>query len=490
MAGAGSVSAGSTAFFTDHYELTMLDAAIASGVASHRAVFEAFARRLPPGRAYGVVGGTARLLEEIQRFRFGDAELSWLAGRGFLAPATLEWLAEFRFSGTIDGYREGEVFFAGSPVLTVESAFGEAVLLETLVLSVLNFDSAVAATAARMVGAAAGRGLIEMGGRRTHEVAAVAAARIACALGFTATSNLEAGRRWGVPTAGTAAHAFVLAHGDDASAFAAQIARLGTETTLLVDTFDTAAGIRAAVSAAHAFGAPGPGAIRIDSGDLAAEARRARKLLDELGATETAIVASGDLDEFSIFALENGPDGRAPDGRAPIDAYGVGTRLVTGSGAPTADMIYKLVAVSGRPSAPGSSGAGAALSPVAKRSIGKETIGGRKVAWRELDDAGAAVREWVAVEGDGPPLAMRARLLQVPLVVDGEVVYRPSLEEIGVHHRLALAELGPRRLSLRTDSPLLEVRLHDGPVHDGPVHDGPVATGVAAPAVAPAEVKR
>lgn len=431
---------GSTALLTDHYELTMLDAALASGAAERRSVFEVFARHLPTGRAYGVVGGTGRLLEAIGHFRFGDRELSYLRSRQFLAPETLDWLGAYRFSGSIVGYPEGDVFFPGSPVLTVEAPFGEAVILETLVLSVLNFDSAVAAAGARMVSAARGRDLIEMGGRRVHEQAAVAAARMACLVGFAATSNLEAGRQYGVPTSGTAAHAFMLVHDDEEAAFAAQVSRLGVETTLLVDTFDVEQGIRRAVAAARALGAPGPGAVRIDSGDVAAEARTARTLLDSLGATSTHIVVSGDLDEFRLEALAE----------APIDAFGVGTKLVTGSGAPTAEMIYKLVAV-GDGDGP--------LRSVEKRSLAKETIGGRKRAWRLLDSAGCIHEELLVVDGSGSAgsagLPSGALPVQVSLVENGTTVHRPSLEEIAAHHRRAKGLLPPSAHDLRAPAAAL-----------------------------------
>ncbi|HWW54281.1 MAG TPA: nicotinate phosphoribosyltransferase [Acidimicrobiales bacterium] len=437
----------STALLTDHYELTMLDAALASGAAERQAVFEVSARHLPAGRSYGVVGGVGRLLDAIERFRFGPPELDYLRSRQFLAPETLDWLGEYRFGGSITGYPEGEVFFPGSPVLTVEAPFGAAVILETLVLSILNFDSAVAAAGARMVTAALGRGLIEMGGRRVHEQAAVAAARMACLVGFSATSNLEAARRFGVPTSGTAAHAFTLAHDDEEAAFAAQLARLGIKTTLLVDTFDVQQGIHRAVAAARAFGAPGPGAVRIDSGDLAAEARNARALLDALGATSTGIVASGDLDEFSLAALAD----------APIDAYGVGTKLVTGSGAPTAEMIYKLVAVAA------GSGTDAPMRPVEKRSLAKETIGGRKRAWRVLDSAGVARQELLVVGAADAELPLGAFPLQVSLVENGEIVHRPSLEQIGAHHQRAKRQLPPEAHDLRAaTTALTPIVVHDG----------------------------
>lgn len=421
----------STGLLTDHYELTGLDAALRSGVAHHRATFELFARHLPAGRRYGVVAGLARAIDAVARFRFGPDELGYLADRGFLHPATLEWLAAYRFAGRIDGYRDGELFFPYSPVLTVESTFGEALVLETILLSVLNHDAAVAAAASRMVSAAAGRTTIEGGGRRTHEEAAVAAALAAHVAGVDVTANLEAGRRHGLATAGTAMHAFTLAHPSEEAAFAAQVAAFGPSGTFLVDTYDTTEGIRRAVAAAG----PEIGAIRIDSGDLAAEAHAARALLDELGATGCQIVVSGDLDEFSMADLAT----------APVDRYLLGTRLVTGSGAPTAELVYKLVAVADAP------GADAPLRPVAKTSAGKGHRGGRKVATRIVDAAGVAVEERVLAPGEVPtplPDAHDERGLQVPWVIDGEPVRPFSPAAARAHHAAAKAELPPEALRL------------------------------------------
>jgi nicotinate phosphoribosyltransferase len=382
----------STALLTDRYELTMLAAALADGTAMRRCTFEVFARRLPDGRRYGVVAGTARVLEAITRFRFADAELDALSS--VLDRDTLDWLAGYRFTGDVEGYPEGELYFPGSPVLTVTGTFAEAVVLETVALSILNHDCAIASAAARMVTAAGGRPLIEMGSRRTHEEAAVAAARAAYLAGFASTSNLEAGRRFRVPTTGTSAHAFVLLHDDEERAFASQVAALGAKTTLLVDTYDIRTGIERAVAAAG----PELGAIRIDSGDLGEWARQAREQLDGLGARATRIVLSGDLDEYAIAALR----------AEPVDAYGVGTSVVTGSGAPTAGMVYKLVEVEGR--------------PVAKRSSAKESRGGRKSAMRRHKPTGTALEEVVAPVAAGVRPGPHDRLLSVPLVRAGVTV--------------------------------------------------------------------
>jgi len=217
----------STALFTDHYELTMLQAALSQGTAERRSVFEVFTRRLPEGRRYGVIAGTGRVLDAVENFRFDDAVLGFLRARGVVDEPTLEWLAGYRFRGDIWGYPEGEVYFPGSPILRVEGTFAECVLLETVILSILNHDSAIAAAASRMSAAAGGRALIEMGARRTHELAAVAASRAAYVGGFDTTSDLAAGFRYDIPTVGTSAHAFTLLHDSERDAFTAQVASLG-----------------------------------------------------------------------------------------------------------------------------------------------------------------------------------------------------------------------------------------------------------------------
>jgi nicotinate phosphoribosyltransferase len=425
----------STALLTDHYELTMVDAALHDGFGERWSVFEVFARSLPSGRRYGVVAGLDRVIDAVERFRFDEDVLAYLDRRGFLRDETLDHLADYRFRGRIDAYREGELYFADSPVLTVHGRFVDAVLLETVILSILNHDSAVASASARMAQAAQGRPLMEFGGRRTHEEAGIAAARAAYLAGFAGTSNLEAGRRHGVPTLGTSAHAFTLLHDDEAQTFAGQIAALGRDTTLLVDTYDIEAGIRRAVEA----GGPGLDAVRIDSGDLAKEAKEGRQVLDGAGMTRTRIVASGDLDEYRLTELQP----------APIDAYGVGTSVVTGSGHATAGFVYKLVARSrsGDPAAP--------VEPVAKTIGVKATVGGRKRARRVLEH-GTAVEERLTSWDDGDtPDPHEARPLQVPVLADGETLHRPSLGEIRDHHRRAIGELPPEALGVADGAPAI-----------------------------------
>jgi nicotinate phosphoribosyltransferase len=394
----------SSAFRTDRYELTMVDAAIQSGTADRECMFEAFARRLPAGRRYGILAGTGRLLELIRQFRFTDAELTWMQDNSVVRPPTIDWLADYSFSGNIWGYREGEAYFPGSPLLVVDATFAEGVVLETLVLSVLNYDTSVASAAARMVSVGLGRPIAEMGSRRTSEYAAVAAARAAYIAGFASTSNLEAGRSWGIPTMGTAAHSFTLLHDSEEDAFRAQVAAFGTDTTLLVDTYDIETGIELAVKVAG----PQLGAIRIDSGDLPIVVAAARAQLDALGAVNTRITVTSDLDEYSIAALSG----------SPVDAFGVGTSVVTGSGSPAAGMVYKLVAHQ--------NGAGDWVS-VAKTSASKASVGGRKNAFRSLDANGIA-RQEIIVLGDGPAgepetdaEAVKERPLLVPLITDGDI---------------------------------------------------------------------
>ncbi len=429
-----------TSLLTDQYELTMVEAALRSGAAQRRSVFEVTARRLPAGRRYGVMAGIDRLLAAIGRFRFDEEELDHLGAAGIVNAETLTFLAGYRFSGHIWGCQDGEVYSPDTPLLVVEGSFAEAVVLETLVLSVLNHDCAIAAAASRMVSAAGGRPLIEMGSRRTHEMAAVDGALAAYICGFDGTSNLEAGRRYGVPTLGTSAHSFTLAHDTEREAFAAQVAALGSGTTLLVDTYDVADAVATAVEVAG----PGLGAVRLDSGDLLALAFDVRAQLDELGNVDTRIVVTGDLDEYAIAALA----------AAPVDSYGVGTSLVTGSGAPTAGLVYKLVAraVDGDPGAP--------VEAVAKRAPGKPSRGGRKTVWRRLAGSGRGVADVVRVlDAAEPSDAIAAggpgRPLLVPLMREGQPVWTPGTAESRKHHEEAMAQLPAHARQLSPGDPAL-----------------------------------
>lgn len=420
----------STALNTDRYELTMLQAALQSGKALRQCVFEVFTRQLPAGRRYGVVAGTGRVLEAIQNFRFEAEELDFLEANSVVDGDTLTWLANYKFSGSVSGYREGELYFGHSPILTVEGTFAEAVILETVILSILNYDSAVASAAARMKSVASGRRLIEMGSRRAHEEAAVAAARAAFIAGFDATSNLSAGAKYGIETTGTSAHAFTLLHDNEEQAFKAQIASMGIETTLLVDTYD----VKKAVETAVRLTDGRIRAVRLDSGDLATSAVEVRRQLDELGAKQTKITVTSDLDEYTIAALAI----------APIDSYGVGTSLVTGSGYPTAGFVYKLVAHSDN----------GEWVDVAKTSKLKTNRGGKKYASRLVEN-GVAKFEQISNE----PQAGRA--LQVPFITNGQI----ATEYLGgqgatlarEHHKLAISELPAGALRLSRGEPAIPV---------------------------------
>ena len=437
----------STALLTDHYELTMLQAALRAGTAHRRSVFELFPRRLPEGRTYGVVAGVGRALDAFERFVFDDEVLGVLREHEIVDEATLAWLSGYRFSGDIWGYPEGEMYFPYSPLLTVESTFAEAVLLETMLLSILNHDSAVASAASRMTWAAAGRPCIEMGSRRTHEEAAVAAARAAYIAGFDRTSNLAARQRYGVPTGGTSAHSFILLHDTEREAFAAQVESLGAQTSLLVDTYDVAEAVRMGVEIAG----PGLGAVRIDSGDLGVLAQQVRDQLDEVGATGTKIIVTSDLDEYAIAALA----------AAPVDGYGVGTALVTGSGHPTCGFVYKLVARS--------DDAGAMVS-VAKKSKDKVSVGGRKFAMRRRSIKGVAEAEVIGV-GKPPTDDGDDRPLLVPLVRDGAVVGREDLETIRKRHLSARDELPIRARQLSRREPIIPTEFVDNPAETGPLDE-------------------
>ena len=433
-------SATSPSLLTDRYELTMLTSFVTDGSVQHPAVFEAFARRLPEGRRYGVLAGLGRLLPLVDNFTFDPDEVDWLRSQGVVNDVTADYLRDFRFTGDIDAYPEGDLYFPGSPILTVRGTLGECVVLETLILSVLNHDSAIASAATRMVTAAGGRGgrpLVEMGSRRTHEDAAVAVARAAYVAGFASSSNLAAGRLHDVPTVGTAAHAFTLAYRSEAEAFRSQIDAQGLGTTLLVDTYDIAKGIRTAVEVAG----PGLGAIRIDSGDLAEESAAARALLDRIGATKTRIIVTSDLDEYVITALAD----------APIDGYGVGTRIATGSGHPTASMVYKLVAVADSVDGP--------LRPVAKTSHDKLSVGGHKTAYRAYDDDGVLVREWYRTDGQDPGCVP----VQVAAIRGGRIVHAPTIGEVRDHCAVALATLPPAAHGVSSAEPYLSATLDTSP---------------------------
>ena len=420
----------------------MLDAALKDGTAHRRCTFELFGRRPPATRRFGVVAGTGRILEALERFEFDAEQIDWLKDQGIISEEAAQFLASWRFTGDIWGYAEGECYFPGSPLLTVEGTFADCTLLETLLLSILNHDCAVASAASRMTIAAHGRPCMDMGARRAHERAAISAARAAIIGGFQGTSDLEAAKRYGIRCIGTAAHAFTLLHDTERDAFDSQVAKLGTGTTLLVDTYDIRQGVINAVAAARASGGE-LGAVRLDSGDLVAEAFKVRGQLDAMGATTTKITVTSDLDEYAIAAL----------GAAPVDSYGVGTKLVTGSGVPTAALVYKVVQ---REDANG------AIVSVAKKAESKSTVGGRKVAGRVMGEDGYATEELLLVgtsfeEGQALLAERGARPLQVQLVRGGVI----DADAWGPE---ALSRAQERHLRARNELPYQAWRLSEGEV--------------------------
>jgi len=352
-----------SALFTDLYELTMLQAYFADGM-ERDAVFEVFFRELPEHRNYVMAAGLDDVLDFLEALRFHDDDIEWLAGLGQFSDAFLERLRGFGFSGEVHAVPEGTLVFGNEPILQVMAPLPEAQLIETFVLNQLHVQSLAATKAARVVTAAGGRAVVDFGSRRSHGTdAALKVARGSYVAGVAATSNLAAARLYGIPPSGTMAHSFVQSHADEAGAFRS-FAREFPETTLLVDTYDTLAGVRRVIELARELGDDfRVRAVRLDSGDLLDLSRRARALLDEAGLDDMKIIASSSLDEYRIAALI--------EADAPIDGFGVGTELHVSGDTPDIDLSYKLVAYAGEPRM--------------KLSSGKVTLPGRKQVFREQE---------------------------------------------------------------------------------------------------------
>jgi nicotinate phosphoribosyltransferase len=350
--------------FTDLYELTMAQAFWAEGMEG-QAVFELFFRKMPEGRNYMIAAGLDDALKSIEELRIGAEDLAYLRSLGLFSEPFLDRLKTLHFSGEVWAVPEGTVVFPNEPIVQVIAPIVEAQVIETIVLNQIQFPSLAASKAARMVSAAAGRSVIEFGARRAHSAeAALKVARAAYLVGATGTSIVLAGRRFGIPVFGTMAHSYIQSHEDEFAAFEA-FARLYPETTLLVDTYDTLAGVRKVIALSHKLGNTFRiHAIRLDSGDLAALARQARAMLDAAGLGDVRIFASGGLDEHEIAALVAAG--------APIDAFGVGTRLAVSEDAPACDIAYKLVEYNGRPRM--------------KLSLGKVIYPSRKQVFRTIED--------------------------------------------------------------------------------------------------------
>ncbi|SCL33029.1 nicotinate phosphoribosyltransferase [Micromonospora rhizosphaerae] len=367
-----------TGLRTDLYELRMAASYLHRGMVEP-ATFSLFARRLPRQRGFLVAAGLAEALAFLESFAFDDDELAYLRDVVGLDESTLSTLAGLRFTGDVCAVPEGRVVFADEPLLEVTAPIAEAQLVETGVLNLITFHTTVASKAARCRLAAGGAQLIDFAFRRTHGIEAGAGvARASAIAGFAATSHVEAARRYGLKPSGTMAHSYVEAFPDERAAFRAFAADFPTNPIFLVDTYDTPAGVRAAVDVITELGLTGPVAVRLDSGDLAALAVQARAILDGAGLTQAQIVASGSLDEDVIAAI-------VAKG-APIDGYGVGTRMGVSYDAPSLDSAYKLVAVGDR--------------PVLKLSPGKATLPGPKQVFRDPTGASGDV---VGLREEPPP---------------------------------------------------------------------------------------
>ena len=357
-----------SALSTDLYEINMAASYLRRGM-TEPATFSLFVRDLPPAWGFLVACGLERCLEYLERLRFADEDLAYLRDTQGYPEETLHALADLRFTGDVWAVPEGRVVFADEPLLEVTAPLPEAQLVETYLLNQVTYQTAIASKAARCRLAAPDKQMVDFAFRRVHGAeAALAVARATSLVGFAATSNVEAARVLGIRATGTMAHSYVEAFPSEADAFRAFAEDFSDRVVLLVDTYDTERGVEKAIEVARDLGVRLRG-IRLDSGDLAALAKEARRLLDDAGLEDTQILASGGLDEHAIAALESAG--------APIDAFGVGTKVGVSADAPYLDSVYKLVAYAGR--------------PVAKLSTAKATLPGPKQVWRLPGMAGDTI---------------------------------------------------------------------------------------------------
>jgi nicotinate phosphoribosyltransferase len=424
--GAAWADASNVALLTDLYELTMAQAYLAEGL-SGPAVFSLFARRLPPGRNYLVAAGLEDALRILEGMRFEPEALEWLASLGLFDDRLLAWLASFRFSGEVEAVPEGTPLFGGEPLLEVTAPIAEAQLVETVVMNQVHLQTVAASKAARVVTAARGRTVVDFGARRMHGAdAAVKVARAAYLAGCDSTSDVLAGRLYGIPLAGTMAHSWVQAHASEIEAFRA-FTGTWPRTVLLVDTYDTLAGVRQVARLARELGPDfRVTAVRLDSGDLLELSRAARRILDEAGLSQVGIFASGGLDERAIDRLVRAG--------APIGGFGVGTAMGVSEDAPALDVAYKLVSYDGRERL--------------KLSPGKELLPGPKQVFR-IERGGKAERDVLARRGEDPA----GRPLLVPAMRGGRRLAGPTLPEAREHAHRERERLPERILSLDPADP-------------------------------------
>jgi nicotinate phosphoribosyltransferase len=412
---------------TDLYQLTMLHTYYRSRMEA-TAVFEFFVRKLPPNRNFMMAAGLEQALDFLEQARFGPEELDWVARSGFFTPEFVKHLEQWRFTGDVHAMPEGTVFFPDEPILRVTAPMPQAQLVESRLINLIHFESLVATKAARSVLVAPGKQLVDFGLRRAHGAeAGLLAARAAYIAGYASTATVLAGSRFGIPVVGTMAHSFVQAHDEEAQAFIDFARAFPKGTVFLVDTYDTEAGVRKVAALAPRLRREGIAVqgVRLDSGDLVSLARSARRILDDAGLRDTAIFASGNLDEYRLRELL--------EAGAPIDGFGVGTSLVTSADAPYLDAVYKLQEYAGRPRR--------------KRSEAKATWPGRKQVFRVSEPAGRFHHDVVTVEGDrqdGEPLLR-------PVMRSGRRSGDPEpLSKIRARAAAQLAQLPPRLTVLET----------------------------------------
>jgi nicotinate phosphoribosyltransferase len=414
------------ALLTDLYQLTMVTAYQSLGL-ERTASFEFFVRQLPPARGFLVAAGLEQALDYLEALRLGPDELDWLEGTGRFRPGALRRLEDFRFTGDVDAMPEGSVFFAGEPVLRVTAPLPEAQFVESRIINLLNFQSMIASKAARCRLAAGDRRLADFGLRRAQGAEAGLLAARACYLaGFDATATVQAGRSFGIPVTGTMAHSFVQAHADEAAAFR-DFARIHPRgLTLLIDTYDTLRAAHKVVGLCRE-GVPVE-AVRLDSGNLGDLAREVRGILDAGGCSAVQIVASGNLDEYEIARLLRGG--------APIDAFGVGTRLDVSVDAPYLDCVYKLQEYAGRPRR--------------KRSTGKATWPGRKQVFRDYGPDGLIRTDTIGLVDEPLP----GRPMLAPVMRGGRRLAQPTLAGIRAQVQRELATLPAECHRLRDPEPV------------------------------------
>ncbi|MDO8990543.1 MAG: nicotinate phosphoribosyltransferase [Sideroxyarcus sp.] len=403
---------------TDLYQLAMLQGYFERGM-HETAVFEFFVRKLRPGRGFLLAAGLEQVLDFLEQARFAPQELEWLRATGRFSDAFIAWLADWRFEGDVHAMPEGTVCFADEPLLRVTAPLPQAQLIETRLINLLHFQTLIASKAARSVLAAPDKLLVDFGLRRAHGAeAGLLAARAAYLAGFSGTATVEAGMRFGIPLFGTMAHSFVQAHDSETAAFRNFAHAQRDNTVLLLDTYDTEAAAHKVVALAPELAAQGIAikGVRLDSGDLDTLARRVRRILDDGGLRTVTVFASGDLDEYRLRDL-------LAQG-APIDGFGIGSRLDTSADVPFLDCVYKLQEYAGKPRR--------------KRSVGKATWPGRKQVWRCHDGQGRMAGDVVGLEGDVPT----GEALLVPVMRGGRRLAAPvPLSDIRRHASDGLAQL-------------------------------------------------